>query len=135
MGDGGASGVAERDALRLEIARLDNATVHLESSNTELQAALAEDSSDTDFREAIGVSMQLGWNPTSREGAAVPCKSPPGSAQAWSTCTRNAWTPVALRQAGWPRISPQHEQVRSLGRTGKHRCDRQVSCAGRSAAR
>ena len=58
MGDGGgASAVAERDALRLEIARLDNATVHLESSNTELQAALAEDPSDTDFREAIGVNI------------------------------------------------------------------------------
>jgi hypothetical protein len=56
VGDGGgASAVAERDALRLEIARLDNATVHLESSNTELRAALTEDPSDIDFREAIGV--------------------------------------------------------------------------------
>jgi hypothetical protein len=56
VGDGGgASAVAERDALRLEIARLDNATVHLESSNTELRTALTEDPSDTDFREAIGV--------------------------------------------------------------------------------
>lgn len=54
-GDTAALGANEREALRLEIARLENATAHLESSNVELTAALAEDPSDADFPEAIGV--------------------------------------------------------------------------------
>lgn len=62
VGSGGAGGdgaadASQREALRLEVARLCNATSHLERSNDELKAALAADPSDQDFKDALGVGM------------------------------------------------------------------------------
>lgn len=54
-GSGAALDATQREALRLEIARLQNATAHLESSNTQLQQALRADPSDTDYKQALGV--------------------------------------------------------------------------------
>lgn len=56
-GGDGAADASQREALRLEVARLRNATSHLERSNDELKAALAADPSDQDFKDALGVGL------------------------------------------------------------------------------
>jgi hypothetical protein len=58
-GDGAAGSASQRQALRQEIARLRNASTHLESSNVELKAALAADPGDQDFKDAIGENIAV----------------------------------------------------------------------------
>lgn len=61
VGSGRAAEASQREVLRLEIARLRNATAHLESSNAELKEALAADPSDKDFKDALGVG-RICWH-------------------------------------------------------------------------
>mmetsp|Transcript_13553 Transcript_13553/g.40983 ORF Transcript_13553/g.40983 Transcript_13553/m.40983 type:complete len:159 (-) Transcript_13553:1768-2244(-) len=55
-GTGGEHAVLE--ALKQEVARLENSVVHLDRSNAELDAAMLDDP-DPDYREAIGENIMV----------------------------------------------------------------------------
>ena len=66
------SGGAE--LLEAERDRLQNAVLHLEESNVQLRAAVAQEA-DSDLREAVGVRALYGWPLPARQNLLRPLQA------------------------------------------------------------